>query len=195
MPGFWTDTPDTDQWPLSLVLDRPADFAPDSRYAYSNTNYLLIRKLIDNELGYSNHEYIKEAILSPLGLTHTHASIHDINMADLMSGYYVGLDEDIKFNDYGSMVASAGDVGIFLRALNDGSVFADGEQAIYSSLYVYDHGGLVPGYQTHATYHEDIDTVVVQFTNTTNFEGYNWSLSELIHRRIGKILRRSRSGD
>ncbi len=27
---------------LNLVLDKPADFKPDSRYSYSNTNYLLI---------------------------------------------------------------------------------------------------------------------------------------------------------
>jgi hypothetical protein len=84
-------------------------------------------------------------------------------------------------------------VGIFLRALNDGSVFDEGEQEIYSSIYEYKHGGLVPGYQSLAEYHEDIDAVVVQFVNTTDFEGYEWNLSEIVYNRIVKILRRKKS--
>lgn len=59
-----------------------------------------------------------------------------------MRGYYVGVEEDIKTTDYGSMIATAEDVGIFLRALNDGSLFEEGEQEIYSSIYVYEHTGL-----------------------------------------------------
>jgi hypothetical protein len=110
-----------------------------------------------------------------------------------MSGYYVGVEEDIKTTDYGSMIASAEDVGIFLRALNDGSLFDEGEQEIYSSIYVYDHTGLIPGYQSIAKYHNDIDAVVVQFVNTTNFDGYNWTLSEIVYKRIVKILRRGKS--
>ena len=39
-----------------------------------------------------------------------------------MSGYYVGIETDFKTNKNG-MLATAEDVGIFLRALNDGSVF------------------------------------------------------------------------
>ena len=35
------------------------------------------------------------------------------------------------------------------------------------SVYVYEHTGLLPGYYSIARYHEDIDTVVIQFVNTT----------------------------
>ena len=107
-----------------------------------------------------------------------------------MSGYYVGEDHDIKSVDYGSMLATAEDVGIFLRALNDGSLFDEGEQEIYSSIYKYDHTGLVPGYQSIAKYHKDIDTVVIQFNNTTNFDGYTWNLAEIVYNRIIRILRK-----
>jgi hypothetical protein len=68
-------------------------------------------------------------------------------------------------------------------------LFDDGEQEIYSSIYVYEHGGLLPGYQCLAEYHKDIDTIVIQFVNTTNFDGYDWNLSEIIISRIVKILR------
>ena len=56
-------------------------------------------------------------------------------------------------------------MGKFLRALNDGSVFNEGEKKIYSSIYVYEHGGLILGYQILAEYHKDIDTVIIQFIN------------------------------
>lgn len=87
------------------------------------------------------------------------------------------------------MIAAAMDVAVFLRALNDGSVFNEGEQEIYSSIYAYKHTGLLPGYQSFAEYHKDIDTVVIQFNNTTNFGGYDWNLAEIIYGRIVKIVR------
>lgn len=54
---------------------------------------------------------------------------------------YRGCDADIKTGDSGLMNATAEYVGIFLWALNDGSVFEEDEQKIYSSIHVYVHGG------------------------------------------------------
>lgn len=188
-PGFWEDPKNTKKDILQFVLDLPANFEPDEDYEYSNTNYLLLSRLIDKTVGYSYHQFIKEEILTRLELNNTYSSLSEVNIDDLMSGYYVGFDEDIKTNDYGMMIATAEDVGIFLRALNEGSVFDEGEQEIYSSIYLYEHGGLLPGYQSIAEYHEDIDAVVVQFVNTTNFDGYEWNLSEIVLNRIVEILR------
>ena len=84
------------------------------------------------------------------------------------------------------ILATAEDVGIFLRTLNDGSVFDEVEQEIYP--YVFDHGGIVTDYQSLAEYHEDIDTVVVQLINTPDFNGYEWNLPQITINRIIKIL-------
>ena len=192
-PNYWVNPPKSGEEVLERIYNLPADFPPGEDYEYSNTNYLLISMIIDKVVGYRHFQYIKEKILDPLGLKNTYASIRDINMDDLMSGYYVGVDQDIKATYYGSMVASAEDVGIFLRALNDGSLFAPGEQQIYSSIYKYNHTGLIPGYQSIAEYHKDIDAVVIQFVNTTNFDGYDWNLSEIIYNRIVKILEKQSS--
>lgn len=189
-PAYWENEQENGKVALEFALDLPASFEPDKGYEYSNTNYLLLRKIIDNVLGYSHQQYIKEKILIPLELNNTFFSLNEVDLDDVMSGYYVGYDEDFKANEYG-MLATAEDVGIFLRALNDGSVFDEGEQEIYP--YVYDHGGLVIGYQSLAEYHKDIDAVVVQFINTTDFNGYEWNLSEIIINRIVKILRRKSS--
>ena len=196
-PGYWIDPPKETSENLELVLDKPADFEPDKKYRYSNTNYLLIGKIIDKTLGYSHHQYIKREILVPLELNNTYSLLSEVNMDVVMSGYYVGYDSDLKYNDFinpaGSMIATAEDVGIFLRALNDGSVFNEGEQEIYSSIYEYEHTGLLPGYQSFAKYYKDMDMVVIQFNNTTNFNGYDWSLAEIIYSRIVKIMRSKKS--
>lgn len=190
-PNFWENPPESSKEALELVLDLPADFEPGKKYKYSNTNYLLITELIDRITGYSHFQYIREEILIPLGLEHTFGSIHDVDMDEVMSGYYVGIEDDLKDVDYGSMVATAEDVGIFLRALNDGSLFKEGEREIYSSVYEYDHTGWVPGYQSIARYHKDIDAVVVQFNNSNG--RYNWNIATIVYSRIVKILKRKQS--
>jgi len=188
-PDFpWDDPPKTSREALEFALDLPAIFEPDENYEYSNTNYLLLTEIIEQVTGDSHHQYIREEILSPLELNNTFGSVHEVDIDDVMSGYFVGYEPDIKSNYHGSMIATAEDVGIFLRALNDGSLLSDEEQSIYSSVYEYGHTGLVPGYSSIARYHEDIDTVVVQFVNTSG--GKSWSMTEIIYGRILKILRK-----
>jgi len=191
-PDFWENRPNSSKDALDFALDLPANFEPDEDYGYSNTNYLLLSRIIEKVVGYSRQQYFKDEILIPLGLNNTFGSLSEVDLDDVMSGYYVGIKDDFKSENVG-MLATAEDVGIFLRALNDGSVFNEGEQEIYSSIYVYEHGGLVPGYQSLAEYHKDIDTVVIQFINTTDFNGYDWNLSEIVINRIVKILRRQKS--
>jgi len=185
-PSYWQDEQKNGKNTLDFALDMPASFEPDQGYEYSNTNYLLLRKIMDDALGYNHNDYIKQEILIPLKLQHTFFSINEVDLDEVMSGYYVGYEEDFKAREYG-MMATAQDVGKFVRALNDGSVFDEGEKALYP--YEYDHGGLVVGYQSLAEYHKDIDAVVVQFINTTDFEGYEWNLSEISINRIVKILK------
>ena len=192
-PDYWIKPPKNRQETLNYALDLPADFDPGEDYGYSNTNYMLIEDLLDKTLGYPHQQYIKEKILIPLGLKNTFGSLSEVNIDDVMSGYYVGIDEDFKFENTGLMLATAEDVGKFLRALNDGSVFNEGEQKIYSSIYVYEHTGLLPGYQSIAKYHKDIDTVIIQFNNTTNFNGYEWNLAEIIYSRVVRIVKKERS--
>lgn len=188
-PAYWLDEQGNGPNALDFALDLPANFEPGEGYGYSNTNYLLLRRIMDDVLGYNHNEYIKEKILIPLNLNETFFSITEVNLDDVMSGYYVGYDEDFKAREYG-MMSTAQDVGKFLRALNDGSVFEEGEQELYP--YEYHHGGLVVGYQSLAEYHKDIDAVVVQFINTTDFDGYEWNLSEIVINRIIDIIKKQK---
>lgn len=190
-PDFpWADPPQSSREALEYALDQPAVFEPGEDYAYSNTNYLLLTEVIEQVTGYSHHRYIREVILDPLHLEHTYGTLGEVDMDELMSGYALGWEPDLKQNNLGNMIASAEDVGIFLRALNDGTLLNEEEQALYSSVYVYEHTGLTPGYQSIARYHKDLDAVVIQFVNTSG--GDMWTLSEIIYDRIVEILRRQK---
>lgn len=191
-PNFWAAPTETYEESLALILDKPANFEPGEDYEYCNTNYLLLSKIMDKTLGYGNFQFIQEEILTRLNLNNTYGSLKDVNIDDVMSGYHVGHPLDLKTDEHG-MLATAEDVGTFLRALNDGSVFDEGEQEIYSSVYEYEHAGWVPGYQSFAKYHKDLDAVVIEFYSTTDPKLYNWNLSEIINNRIVKILKRQKS--
>lgn len=190
-PEFpWESPPKSNSEALALVLGMPGDFAPGKDYKYSNTNYLLLGEIMDTTLGYSHHRYIKEKILEPLGLKHTYSLLSQVDMDEVMSGYYVGYEPDIKYNDFispgGSMVSTAEEVGIFLRALNEGSLLTGEAQEIYTEIYAYNHTGLLPGYQSIAKYHPESDTVVVLFNNTSG--GLSWSKTEILYKRLLRIL-------
>jgi CubicO group peptidase (beta-lactamase class C family) len=197
---WFTPHPDEDE-DLARIFGEPADFEPDARYRYSNTNYLLLGRILDKVLGYSHHEYVYSEILAPVGLTNTFFTLDEVEYDDVISGYWYEYDDDLRY--LGGMIATAEDVGIFLRALNDGSLLNDDEEAIYASIYEYDHDGWVPGYHSMARYHEDIDTVVIQFVSTTG--GDTWgtanivggkatAISNIIYNRIVRILQRAQRG-
>lgn len=179
LPRFAGSDPNVDYMTtIGLVYDEPADFKPDKKYEYSNTNYLIIGEILDRTLGYSHHEYIQSQILDPLGLKNTFSLSSQVNSNDIMSGYHV--DDDFDYKQYeehtrpgGSMVATAQDVGVFLRALIDGTLFTPQEQDIYESVYEYEHTGWLNGYTSIARYHEDIDAVVIQFVNTSKNSSYD----------------------
>ena len=59
-PAYWENEEENGKNALNFALDLPANFKPNEGYEYSNTNYLLLRRIMDEALGYNHHEYIKE---------------------------------------------------------------------------------------------------------------------------------------
>lgn len=170
---------------MDLVLNQPADFAPDADYSYSNTNYLLLTKIIAAATAAPHGDYIKQTLLEPLGLKHTFFSVNDVDREDMISGYHLGYEEDLRYLEHG-YVSTAREVAIFLRALNEGTFFTNKEQQIYASLYTYNHSGWVLGYQSIARYHPVDDMVVVQFVSTTGNDLV--LLTSILYDRVVKLL-------
>ena len=135
----------------------------------------LVGSILDQVLGRSHHQYIAKQILSPLELDDTYSLLSQVGSVDRVSGgYHHEVEPDLRQLDHlapgGSMIATAQDVGVFPRALDDGSLLTDDEQAVDSPIYEYGHTGWFPEYQSIARYHDDLDAVVVQLVNTTGRE-------------------------
>ncbi len=181
---------------LARVYDKKAKFKPNEKYGYSNSNYLLIAEILNRTLGYSHQDYIQAEILDPLHLTSTYNEYKYSDTSKVMSGYYVGWVPDLRSWDFplpgGNMVASAEDVGKFLRALNDGTLLTDKEQEIYSSVYKYEHTGWLPGYCSIARYHGDLDAVIVQFVNTSKKQMF-WVGLKRTYSRIVRAVEKETS--
>jgi hypothetical protein len=91
----------------------------------------------------------------------------------------------------GNMIATAEDLGLFLRYLIDGTLFNQNEQEIYSEIYEYEHTGWIPGYTSIARYNSDIDAVVVQFVSTSYY-GLFWAELEGMYERINEIIEKNK---
>ncbi len=188
--NYWEHPNDNNKERLDIVLDLDVHFAPGTDYEYSNTNYLLLAEIIKKVTGNEKFKYIKENILNPLKLYNTYGSIKDVNPDRVISGYYEGYEFDLKLDDNGLMLATAEDLAKFILYLNNGKAFSSKkEEELYHSLYESNHTGLIPGYQSIARYHSDLNAAVVLFTNNTNLLGYHWNLHQIYYNRIIKILK------
>jgi CubicO group peptidase (beta-lactamase class C family) len=174
--GFSWETSHTDiDRVLEHALDLPADFSPDRHYEYSNTNYLLVAKILDEALGYSHRLHIQSFILDPLGMKDTYHQLSEVDPDHLVRGYWN--DRDKTTQDYvipgGSMISTTRDVAVFLRALAAGDLLSKEEQVTYTDLYWTSHSGWLPGYQSIANYEQGIDAVIVLFLNNTGGNSEN----------------------
>ena len=168
--GFsWRDSHPDLQTVLDYALDLPADFPPNARYEYSNTNYLLLGLIMDRVLGYSHHVHIQNFILGPLALNDTWHLLEQADKSRLVRGYWDG--SDTTDQDYvvpgGSMLGTGEDIARFLHALATGELLEPEAQAVYEEVYWLEHSGWLPGYQTIARYEPLLDATIVLHVNTT----------------------------
>jgi len=56
---------------IRIMIKQPLDFNPGERYAYSNFGYCLLGRVIETVTGLPYHEYVQQAICTPLGMKQT----------------------------------------------------------------------------------------------------------------------------
>jgi D-alanyl-D-alanine carboxypeptidase len=72
---------------LQLFVNRPLDFEPGSRQAYSNAGYIVLGMLIERLSGMDYYRYVRERIYQPAGLTRTAAFPVDSLAPNTAIGY------------------------------------------------------------------------------------------------------------
>ena len=54
---------------ITFMNGQPLQHAPGTKYAYSNYGYCLLGRVIEQKTGASYEDYVKQAVLSPIGIT------------------------------------------------------------------------------------------------------------------------------
>jgi D-alanyl-D-alanine carboxypeptidase len=114
-------------------LERGPLHSPDGGHAYSNVNYLLLALVIDAASETSYEEYLRRAIIDPLGLTHTSLTadgagcgLPDPFMASLSRDHGQWTDYsrycDLYSRGAGAMRSTVGDLNTFHQALREGGI-------------------------------------------------------------------------
>ncbi|WP_299954286.1 serine hydrolase [uncultured Modestobacter sp.] len=121
---------------LDIALARPANFAPGTDWAYSNTNYVLAGLLVQEVTGRPVGEEITTRVIEPLGLEDTywpHEGEQELR-GDHPHGYYASapgaeyVDVDVQDPAFGwaagQLVATPSDLLEFFTALVDGELLS-----------------------------------------------------------------------
>ena len=123
---------------LNYIDGKPLDFEPGSRYAYRNSNYVILALLTDALTG-DHAKFITETIFIPLGLTQTfyrHEADY-LSYSTLINAYWDrysnGIIENVSQMQRNNVATLIGDDGIvttpieavkFLKALIEGKLLS-----------------------------------------------------------------------
>ncbi len=154
-------------------------YPPGTRWAYSNTNYQILGRLVEVVSGQSYQAYVTTHILQPVGMTHSFVADGRVHEA-MATGHRPWFGSERPMAAYrlrrasapqGGIVASASDLALYLRMMMDGrdDVLGAAEKALmmrpaskaspfYGLGWFVDadngtvwHGGTSPGFETLAT--------------------------------------------
>jgi CubicO group peptidase (beta-lactamase class C family) len=160
----------------AIGRQRGLNFAPGTRFRYSNTGFLLLGRIVERVSGELFGDVLARRIFTPLGMTRTR---HTPSVAEVVPGLATGyLPQDGGFlraqhgfplGGEGGLVSCVEDLALWDRNFATGRIpglaealvaslpFANGrpnlyarglEVTTYRGLRTVDHGGLWPGYKT-----------------------------------------------
>ena len=137
--SFWNPEqphPTSDEL-LALFSAQPAEFAPGTRWAYSNSAYHLLGMIIARAAGEGWAEFVERRIAAPAGLADTRDCAAGDSAADAASGHAVRLGEPVvsplpaleAIGPAGGLCSTARDLVRWARALDDGAVVSPASYA------------------------------------------------------------------
>jgi D-alanyl-D-alanine carboxypeptidase len=117
---------------IARVASLPLDFAPGSRWSYSNTGYLLLGKVIETVSGEAYKNYLQRHILTPLKMKSTYTTADEGRLQNMAIGYHhvAGKRERAPIidpdwaNAAGFLVAPLRDLATWDEALRGGKVIS-----------------------------------------------------------------------
>ena len=174
---------------LAIIAKTTPDFAPDAKYAYSNSGYFLLGCILEKVTGKSYDEILKKKITVKIGLNDTYAggSI-DINKNESLS-YKMGRDWEPEPETHtsilfasGSLTSTPADLDKFIDALFNLKLISKGsldkmikiksgmDTFTYNGKTLYGHTGGVDGFGAWLVYLPEEKLAVCYATNAKVYQ-------------------------
>jgi CubicO group peptidase (beta-lactamase class C family) len=84
--GIYRETPGDAEF-MKRLLMLPVEFKPGDKWQYSNTNYWLLAKVIENVSGLPYADFMAQRIFAPLGMKSTRSALPSQLLPNRASGY------------------------------------------------------------------------------------------------------------
>lgn len=127
---------------VAISADHGPDFEPGQRWAYSNTNYLLLALIVEKITGDALEDAVRKRITARLGLLETTMETDSDMTQPFVRGYLVGMGEPIDVTRIsgsavfgnGNLISTPTEIATFYRALVQGNVVGKAELPLMLSL-------------------------------------------------------------
>jgi len=89
VPNFETlaSTPATFNQLVSTVASKPLAFLPGTQFVYSNTNYLILGRVVEIASGQTWESFVKQNLFVPAGMTESATLAEESQLVDMARGY------------------------------------------------------------------------------------------------------------
>lgn len=150
-----TDIPEFDyavQWTdasfLDFLRDRPLDFAPGSKFKYSNSGFSILGWIVGKVNQTTLRDYLAQRIFQPLGMNDTRVYRPNELVPSRASGYVWRGNEyrnalpirPAPMDGSGALLTTAGDLAKWEASLLSDSVLTASEKALLWTPYVFTDG-------------------------------------------------------
>ena len=214
MAGMDLQIPCTpDDLMAAIGLQRTLNFAPGSRFNYSNSNFLILGRIVEQLSGQALGTFVGERLLKPLGMTRSRlVETTGELVPGLATGYlprdggYVRAGHAFPQGGEGGLVSCIADLARWDHNFTTGTVggpalakaleaqvpFTNGRPASYArglqikpyrGLRTVDHGGLWPGFKTEFLRVPELDLTLIAIANNAAVDCYR-----LAHRVLDGLI-------
>jgi D-alanyl-D-alanine carboxypeptidase len=188
---------------LEIIIKGGSDFEPNTKYAYSNSNYVLLAMILEKINKKSFAEQISEQITQPLGLKFTGVG-KKINSKENVANSYLFVDNKYEKSDEtdmsvplgaGNIVSTPSELLAFINALAEGKLVSKEsleKMKIYKDHYGlgifevpfdgkkgFGHNGRIDEFQSVLYYFPDGKTSFAMITNQSNYDNNQISIAAL----------------
>jgi CubicO group peptidase (beta-lactamase class C family) len=176
---------------IGLIEKKPLKFEPGTKYAYSNTNYVILGTIVEKVSGMGYGDYLFENIFKPLGMEDT--GVFDIDAPpEGMAAGHIKADTPVDYDDpdpeknydvstmgiYGAgcLYSTVGDLYLWDQALRSGTLLPKSYMNMIFAPSVYIPGALVQSYYGYGWVIEndpDVGRVIRHTGALSGFRAYN----------------------